>query len=271
MNRGKKIQAALESTQLPSLHISTGEMSVACTDSKFGGVFYLPQGEALPTSAEGKPLQFLTQINFADMPYLEGFPKSGLLQIFMDTDPERFETEMEDSLEFHQLFALRYYPSPDASLQQEMAPQPEEEEPLLEHPWLKGSMIFHPVTEMATVSAGMDGLVSDLGYEAVCKAKISSSLFKECGYDLENTESDVDELCWDCGNWGTKLGGHPSVRQSDCRADLEGGEAYTVLLFQYDFTTKEDLESDTFQFFIKPEDLAAARFDNVLVLYHNCY
>ena len=31
------------------------------------------------------------------------------------------------------------------------------------------------------------------------------------------------------------------------------------------------LEKDTFCFFIKPEDLNACRFDDILMVHHNCY
>ena len=36
---------------------------LALTDSKFGGLPYIPQGGSLPISAEGKPLFMLAQIN----------------------------------------------------------------------------------------------------------------------------------------------------------------------------------------------------------------
>ena len=94
---------------------------------------------------------------------------------------------------------------------------------------------------------------------------------QQSGYDLENNESALDDLCWNFGNWGTKLGGHPAIHQEDSRLDFEDDKNYTTLLFQYDFTTKKELEADTFQFFVKPQDLENACFDDVLFCWHNAF
>ena len=72
------------------------------------------------------------------------------------------------------------------------------------------------------------------------------------------------------------MGGHPALRQAEFRLDEEAYQAYTVLLFQYDLTVLNSkdpmaLEKDTFCFFIKPEDLNACRFDDILMVHHNCY
>ena len=340
MRTKKVIQSALEETELSSLHISVSDKPAGCTDSRFGGVFYLPHGESVPACPEGETMQFLAQINFAKIPHLDGFPEKGLLQFFLDTDEMRFEEKIDDPERVRQLYAVRYYPEPDVRLQQDVEIQrfmpaqtittvtlhgetiPMEEyekrlreakekegkpvsiflsmmegKPLppyvpselsrlrseakfhteripghLDLPWLDGKMAFRSAAEVATVYVGMDGLVSDLGYEDVCSSKVTPDLvIRQSGYDLENNESAADALCWDFGNWGTKIGGHPAVHQADSRADLEDGGKYTSLLFQYDFATKSDMEADVFQFFIRPEDLVRARFDDVLLCWHNCF
>ena len=340
MRTEKKIQTALEETELPSVHIFATEKDTTCIDSKFGGIFYLPKGETVPVCPEGEPMQFVAQINFSKVPYIDGFPQKGLLQFFVDTDETRFFEKIDDADCFHQLYTVRYYPSPDVALQQEIAIQhfvptrtittvtldgetiseeeyqkrvqeakAKEEKPVsvflsmmegkplppsspsdlsklrnrakfhterilghLNLPWLDGKMAFRSTTEVATVYVGMDGLVTDMGYEAVCNQQVTPELvMRQSGYDLENNESAVDDLCWDFGNWGTKIGGHPAIHQVDNRTDLEEGANYTTLLFQYDFTTKKEMEADTFQFFIKPEDLANSKFDDVLFCWHNCF
>ena len=275
MRTKKKILEALKSTQLPSIHLSVmEERPTTCIDSKFGGVYYLPKESQIPTCPEGEPMQFLAQINFSQMSTLEGFPKTGLLQFFIDTDEERFEEKIDDPDLTHELCVVRYYPSPDASLQQELPESctlPNESFGFVDGSWFQGKMSFHSTTEVATMYLGMDGLVSSLGYEAICNEQITPELIKQSRYDIENSETAVDELCWNFGNWGTKIGGHPAVHQADPRMDIENGENYTALLFQYDFCTKQEMEASTFQFFIQPKDLAAGKFDDILFCFHNCF
>ena len=340
MRTKKVIQSALEETKLPSIHISVTDKPTTCIDSKFGGIFYLPQEESIPTCPEGEPMQFLAQINFSKMLQIDGFPKKGLLQFFLDTDETRFEEKIDDPEKLHELYSVRFYPSPDVSLQQDIDIQQftptkvittvtingetisqaeyekqlseaskKEEKPVsvflsmmegkgipeykpsllaelrrnakfhyetipghLDLPWLEGKMAFCSAYEVATMYLGIDGMVSDLGYEEICNNNITPEIvIKQSGYDIENNESAVDSLCWDFGNWGTKVGGHPALHQTDNRLSIENGEKYNVLLFQYDFTTKEELEEDTFQFFIKQKDLENAKFDDILLCHHNCF
>ncbi len=339
MRTKKMIQNALKSTCLSSLRLSAVQKPTSCIDSKFGGIFYLPEGENIPSCPEGEPMQFLAQINFTQMPHLEGFPRAGLLQFFLDTNQEHIEEKIDDPNTRRQLYSVRYYSSPNAALQQAVEPQQftptkaittvtvngeemteaeyqkrlseaqaQEGKPVsvfmsmmegkgipaskpslaaelrrnakfhnqtipghMDLPWLEGKIAFRSDTEVATVYVGMEDIVSDLGYETICKQQVTPKLVQQSGYDLENNESALDDLCWNFGNWGTKLGGHPAIHQADSRLDFEDDKNYTSLLFQYDFTTKKELEADTFQFFVKPQDLENACFDDVLFCWHNAF
>lgn len=54
--------------------------------SKIGGVPFIPQGGEYPVNAnDGSKLHLLIQLNFAQMPHMEPYPKSGILQIFIDS------------------------------------------------------------------------------------------------------------------------------------------------------------------------------------------
>ena len=57
--------------------------NLALTDSKLGGTPYIPQGGALPTSVDGKPLFMLAQINCEQLPENTLYPKKGLLQFWI--------------------------------------------------------------------------------------------------------------------------------------------------------------------------------------------
>jgi len=57
--------------------------------SKFRGQSYLPNGGEHPMDVKGRPLVLLVQINFADVPKLDGYPTSGILQLFISGEIER--------------------------------------------------------------------------------------------------------------------------------------------------------------------------------------
>ncbi len=272
MKNKELIIKALEKTAIPALHITAvSDETVTCLSSKFGGDFYLPQGQKIPVSPEGEELNFLAQINFSETEPLEGFPKQGILQFFVDTNEEHFFDKLEDEELKKELYEIRYYPNPDKTLQQTIIYQKKNENRNdLRTLWLEGKMSFQKEQEITNLSIYMD---SQTPWEELGNSlrKKLPSLISKAGYDLENDEEDTDEFFWDFGNWGCKAGGYPAVRQGDIRDDYEEYTSYTTLLFQYDFTTREELEEDTFVFFIKPEDLEACRFDNVLLYWHNCY
>lgn len=51
--------------------------------NRIGGPVWLAAGETWPTDRRGKPMVFLAQVDFAAMPRLPDYPKSGVLQFFI--------------------------------------------------------------------------------------------------------------------------------------------------------------------------------------------
>lgn len=58
--------------------------------SKVGGLPFLPIGTPYPQDADGNYLFLLAQINFAELPHLEGYPKEGLLQWYISPCDEQY-------------------------------------------------------------------------------------------------------------------------------------------------------------------------------------
>ncbi|OAN16495.1 hypothetical protein A3K86_10755 [Photobacterium jeanii] len=56
------------------------------TKSKFLGFPFFPSDSQYPKDEKGKPMALIAQINFAEVPELEGFPTSGLLQLYFPVD-----------------------------------------------------------------------------------------------------------------------------------------------------------------------------------------
>lgn len=268
---GKKhiVQLAAETTKCLSIHLAVvPEQAASCLDSNFGGPFYLPEGGVVPTHAEGLEMECLAQLNFAKLPHLEGFPKTGLLQFFLCTDDAAMQDMADNATAYSSdgYFQVIYYPdASDASLSRE-GHMSEERWPMEK---ITGGMAFGMVEETATLSIGEHGFLTDLGCEDTL-GLLTPQLLKKAGYDLSDCP-DTDQFCIDFGNWGHKIGGHPAIRQGDVRLEDEKAQAYSVLLFQFDLTSPGELEAETFCFFIKPEDLSSCRFDDILLVWHNCY
>ena len=274
----EQILSVLESTKLPCVHITPeSDRTPGPTDSKFGGDYYLPAG------GEVSELEFLAQINFAQVPRLKGFPERGLLQFFLRTGSDEFEGFIEDDSAWRSdagFFQVRWYPEAPAD-------GPVHSDTVPEERWamdkVTGGMKFASAEEVATLGLGVEGFFFDLGFET--EAETVEELFladyqrQEAGEPDENPEGydlgdcgGVIDLTEDFGNWGFKLGGHPALRYDDIRLDDTAYQAYSQLLFQFDLSLlSQSCDADTFCFFIKPEDLNACRFDDILMVHHNCY
>ncbi|MCI9671268.1 MAG: DUF1963 domain-containing protein [Lawsonibacter sp.] len=157
----EQIIAACESTKLPAVHITPEPDGLSGpTDSRFGGEYYLPAG------AEASELEFMAQVNFAQVPHLDGFPGSGLLQFFLRTDAVakgEFTEDRNAWLTDSGLFQVRWYPELSENPAAEKAEVPGAR-------WLTrslaGRMEFQAAEEIATFSVGNDGLCTDMGFEA---------------------------------------------------------------------------------------------------------
>ena len=154
----EQIMSVLESTKLPCVHITPEpDETPGPTDSKFGGDYYLPAG------AEASEMEFLGQINFAQIPRLEGFPDKGLLQFFLRTGSDEFEGFIEDDSAWHStagFFQVRWYPEVP-----EDGPAHPDEVP--ETRWamdkVTGGMKFDSAEEVATLGLGVEVFFFDLG------------------------------------------------------------------------------------------------------------
>ena len=71
-------------TKQPAIRLTTRRSDhITATNSKFGGLPYLPKNFAYPTDDKGNPLKLLAQLNFGELPPLADFPSEGILQFFV--------------------------------------------------------------------------------------------------------------------------------------------------------------------------------------------
>ena len=209
--------------------------------SKLGGLPYLPKTQSYPTDSKGQPLCLLAQLNFAEIPKLNGFPTTGILQFYI-ADDDFLGLDFDRQIS-QQNFRVLYFSD---ILQTE------------EH--LTTDFSFLPETQyfpLATPCA--------LQFESSCEP-VGIMDYQFDKYLSELDESLYEEYAEYFSSDGHELGGYAYFTQEDPRAYLTEGELYRLLL-QLDSDDSIDLmwgDSGVGNFFIKDEDLKNLNFSNVL-------
>lgn len=78
--------AYLEKSARMSIKLTLTKDPVRITDSKVGGKPWLPQEISIPRDADGNDYLFIAQLNWAQMPRLDGFPEKGMTSFFVKAD-----------------------------------------------------------------------------------------------------------------------------------------------------------------------------------------
>ena len=202
-------------------------------ESKLGGCPYMKDTQEYPMDNQGKPMMFLAQINFEEMPPLEGFPEKGLLQFYIaNTDDYGYDEPCK-------VIYIEDFEKDESKLLSENPYQSEIQE---NQPFEMECKITYESKEMA---------VTDFEGE-----------FEE----MLNLISDEDEDdFYDAFASGTsRIGGYPSFVQDPVEC-YEMGEK-EILLLQLDVDDPSGLmfgDSGNCQFFISMEDLDNKNFSEL--------
>jgi uncharacterized protein YwqG len=215
---------SLAAASLPMAKMTvTGASPTLSTESRIGGEPFADKPDlAWPTYAkDGSPMLFLAQINFADLPEMPDFPRSGLLQLFAAADARGHieDTEVEETR------VLRWFPDAKGDVT------------------LKVPEVFRAIKKRGTLSAkGMTAGLAVSFVRAEVKANPYNWPFEEAGPNIhertgETPEVDKDMMTLEAeavairDSYGTHwVGGHPSFVQADVRARPDLQDLDRVLL-----------------------------------------
>ena len=241
--------------------------NLALTDSKLGGIPYIPQGGALPTSVDSKPLFMLAQINCEQLPENTLYPKKGLLQFWIATTEAPLyglDYEAPCSNDFKQVI---YYPDFGEALPIDdfINDYTFDNENLPFNSKRQFALHFKKDTESISLE---ERAATQLFFEKWNEA------FSTHITTIDQFFDEVpDHICEEINVYllkeptGHKIGGYPYFIEYDPR---EENDPHTFLLLQIDIDNVEGEEicwgnlGGVANFFISPEDLAACQFDNVL-------
>jgi uncharacterized protein YwqG len=222
----------IEATPLP-----LGD-SVALTRSKFLGKPYLPVGAPYPHDVLVRPMILLAQLNFAEVPSLEGYPTEGIFQLFV-SGTEWMNADPKD-------YRILFHPNPVAEAQTDfsfLTPALYTDSPILaEH-----TLAFSRATE----------------YGGAADCRFAMDFGGKDYYEYQETlpQAQQQELDHYCYTNGHKMGGYTFFTQGDPR-DYGTSRQQDLLLLQID--TDNEIEwgdSGVANIFISPEALRAKQFD----------
>lgn len=217
-------------------------------ESKVGGLPYWPKEAPYPTAADGRPLFFLAQLNFADMPALKPFPTSGIVQFYI-YDDELYGMDFDNG-ENQANFRILYFSAPllDEKDLQTTLPLPADYDLLPHHPEHSYPLTFETVVEVAPIT--------DYRFWQHFGADFFLQ-FGEREWELQDAAGRAVR------SDGHKVGGYAYFTQDDPRRSDDP----MLLLFQLDSDEDMDLmwgDIGVGHFFIREQDLIARRFDRVL-------
>ena len=206
-----------DKTKKKSILLSVGEMKKNddgdITRSKLGGKPYWPKDKTYP-----KDKLCLVQLNFNDLPNLDGFPSKGILQIFVDPKDVYLESEKCIGI-YHENIVSKY----------DMMEITDDIHTSLN---TDSEVFLNGVSSLSGKLVDQCNQYGTVGFDEEILP-----IYKKYFPDIE-CESIYDVKGIDCicdlikdGRYGTRIGGYPSFTQSDPR---EGYSNIPELLVQLD-------------------------------------
>lgn len=262
-------RSKLEATVKDYVEIETHlTRNVSLWQSKFAGFPYLPKNFDYPKTPEGDYLYLLAQINFAEVPHLEGFPETGILQFYL-ARTESFGLDFDNPTS-QTGFRCLYFSTPDLNEDNlvtnfDFLPILWEDNDRCDKPFyffpsynphrndcfaLSFSLKYAPISDC------------DYRFEELIGTEIWE-VFKENNYAIWNEYHDKFVE-------GHKIGGYPYFTQDDPREVFTKEEPYILLLqIDSDASAFEKIyiewgDGGVCNFWIKESDLKNLDFSEIL-------
>lgn len=264
-----------QDTMTEEISITVHDEKPSLTDSKFGGIPYLPVDGNVPMDIEdnpnikGRQLRLLAQINCSQLPANKLFPSKGILQFWVlddDVSGADFDNYIENNNR-----RIVFYEDIDISVTEEMVK--EKYAPFSENDYCFPIQSEFSLTfEKQNVGMGLsDYRFNDKFMDAwkliYPNVEIKSFL------DLPD---EVGEALYEkYDSFGHKMGGYPAFTQEDPRSYKENLEDYNILLLQIDSIGTDENEimwgdCGVANFFITLKDLGNKDFEKVAYNWDCC-
>jgi len=253
------IKPYLELKLIPDQNLTWWQSKFAGWQNSRSGFPYLPKGVDYPKTPDGDYLHLLAQINFAEAPHLEGFPKQGILQFYLSMDDSSYGFPNSEDIFEQKRFRILYFREPDfneENLTTDFSFLPEKDDDFLLRDlypdecsaiqWTKG---YVPIS-IEDYNA-FDRLFPELGNDGMTEVDMND-LYAELSYASE----------WILGgaNCDIQMGGYRYHISDDPRCSLDSEEdPFDTLLFGISL-----LQSGSVFFYMQSSALARCDFSKIL-------
>ncbi len=285
MTTEEKLSAVLDGVDkilppMPCVRVTPLREKVGVFDSKLGGVPYLPKGFPYPTVREGifegRPLMFLAQLNFAQLPHIPDFPEKGILQFYCGCEGDDvvgvdFEQPFNQN-RFRIIYHENVIEDKSQLISENDMPKFDTDEcwafPLLGEFLLKAA---EPDTMSVTYSDyRFDGAVTEC-YNRVCGTEMAALHYSKQGESIYHCDREFINAAYNkCDVTASLIGGYPYFTQDDPRNGKPEFSDIDVVLFQLDSEWNGDGDlvmwgdSGVGNFLISRADLINRDFSRVL-------
>ncbi len=248
-------------SKLPSLKISLAKQEqIEFTQSKVGGYPYFPEILDLPLDATGNNLDFLAQINFAELPQLDGYPSTGIVQFFIArSDAYGLDFGDRKSQKNYRVIYHENIENPSRTEFKELDELRQTEEYM--------SPLQTSAQYLMQFETQTDFIPADsINFNHFFDNKTFNFFERFDDKEREITQA-YNKLAT---NTGHKIGGYPYFTQDDPRMYDKSIKSW-ILLFQLD--SEGDImwgDVGVGNFFISPEDLKKGDFSNVFYNWDCC-
>ncbi|WP_416728793.1 YwqG family protein [Fictibacillus sp. JL2B1089] len=247
----------IEDTVVPFVSIQATRQSTEVKDSKIGGSPYLPEGFSYPLDSSEKPMALLCQLNFDEIPHLEHFPKTGILQFFLSKNDDVMGMDFDNPTNQSNFRVVYHEDITLSHTSDSYVPSDTEEE----HLPFNGE--YRLSFSLSKEALGVSDFQFEESYEPIDMDQATGEK------NMWGEETLYDLFCEHVENMGHKIGGYAYFSQTDPRDYGTQFDDYRITLLQID--TDDEGENDIMwgdagvgNFFIKKEDLRKKDFSSVL-------
>jgi uncharacterized protein YwqG len=232
----------LAAETLPAILLHPADAPILPGGTRIGGPAWLPDGTEWPLSRDGRPMEFIAQLDFGELPRIPDFPEAGLLQFFIAQD-DLYGADLDQP----ERGDIRLIWQPEIGPGRMIAPPPEDD------------ATFSPLDPAARLAGvPLSGSVAAIP-PTIEDWRVTDRLMRPGADDFAEERHEAS-----LGFMVHHVGGHPAYTQWDFRsADRCADVDRTLLRLTSDKTMMWGDVGEA-AFTIRREDLLARRFDRAI-------